>query len=731
MPDGKECAPNEVCWDTEHTPPGFGTCFPEDTCTLDGKWPCKPGYVCQDTLHRPPGFGICVVEFVPEEPRIESWSLWQGGDELLEGDWVGAGPGVVEIITTGPGSGSGLKAWAGNVEATCQATQAGNIERYTWQCNFPSGFAGTDPTVTVEVQLGNAAVQSKTYAVDLSPMEAEFTLKGAGDLGIALVGDSVIICAEAKTEPGAPATLISIDNIVAKVDGKLLSTLVWTERPGNTATKQCMTARLPESVPGAGNLEVSADITVTDEAHNTATTNKSAQVPLTRVAVHETLNISSAVMPLAWVSDRLVIGTSVEKSGVEYGYVNFYTARTRNLQPGKETIGKLTGLVTLGTNGLVAITSNDQAAVMAVDGQLHPESEICLSGEGGVPASARFPHGLSLLSIGAANNEGNWRFAIAVNDANTDEGRLLTYAPGNAVNPCVLSNALQGEIVAPLVGMDNPLETNNPMEMMVVSKNPASNPFAHFQNWKYSDTTSIWGNSGTSVGAIIAELFQVNSAAASRSESGSYWNFWITSSWNNTNASRTDFGLMRGQTDYATSSIMAGINESISPLVLDANGRAYVVVKPQGKPNHELHMYAANAATDDTFTLRATLSTAAPVGSPILGQSRSGYSDDTEIYVLTTDGTLYAFRANNLALLWEETFTKEDGTPPTALNIAPTAQPVLRNNQLWFVSEDGELYAVVVNSNGLNRSAKWPKAYRDNCNSSSHHVAYTNLPNCF
>jgi hypothetical protein len=108
------------------------------------------------------------------------------------------------------------------------------------------------------------------------------------------------------------------------------------------------------------------------------------------------------------------------------------------------------------------------------------------------------------------------------------------------------------------------------------------------------------------------------------------------------------------------------------------------------------------------------------VGSPLLGHP-GGTSQDSaspaEVYVVTTTGTVQAFDTTTATL--EPRWVQNLG-----IRISPTAQPVLVGSTLWVVSSSGEVRGVQVNSNGLSRSAQWPKAFRDNCNSSSGRVAY-------
>jgi outer membrane protein assembly factor BamB len=157
------------------------------------------------------------------------------------------------------------------------------------------------------------------------------------------------------------------------------------------------------------------------------------------------------------------------------------------------------------------------------------------------------------------------------------------------------------------------------------------------------------------------------------------------------------------------------ISPGASPAAIGSKGRAYVVdIHDSG---YRLHSFEWDADEPHADSL---LFSEAPIGSPLLGEP----IDDgpAEIYVVTNNGTVRAFDADSLALLWTEAL----GIP-----ISHEAQPVLVGNTLWVVGLQGQVRGVRVDSNGLNREAPWPKAFRDNCNTSSERVRPDNMPSCF
>ena len=730
LDDGKECKPNEICWPTQHTPPGLGTCLPDNSCTLDEGKECKPGHVCQDTPHAPPGVGTCETEEVSPTPVLVRWGLWQWGEELIplseEGEvenagWAGPGPAQLKVVTEGPGSNEGLQVWAGALTADCQeAQQVKTLERYLWSCAFDEGFANEGPTVVVHVQLGNHAPQSKTYPVETQAPEVVVSWKGSG-----LLGSTVTVCAEAKNRQGAPTHEVLLGDIDLDTDE---TTLVWEEDEENTATRKCKNARLPENIRTPASLNVRVDVTATDVARNTSTTHATGSWTLTRIAAHKSTGVFGAVMPLAWTNEHVVVGTSDQT----HGRVYFYDSQTLENSALVDT-GPLTGLSVLGNSGRVAIANNHQLSLLDMG---TPSQSVHACTSDSISTEAYFAHGLAVFSIGdAETGEGDWSFATPVNEGT--QKRLLAYFP-NEKSPddsCKPSSALPGKIIAPLVGMDDPFE------VMVISENPEFDPFdtqseapsAHVRIREYNNATSSWEETLASTGAFHISIVELINAVASYvsspniSEASHGWHFWISAAWENELTSKSGTNLMRGKMKDATTAMIGGANESLSALALDAEGFAYAVVKPMDN-DYELHRYEANAKTGDSHLSKAKLAQTPPVGSPILGQPIAGNAANAEVYVVTTDGTVYAFNIHTMALQWTQTLLNANEQPIT---IAATAQPVLNGNRLWVVSTDGELYSVVVNSDGLNKTAQWPTLHRDNCNSNSRHSTPSNLPSCF
>ncbi|MCL2259051.1 MAG: PQQ-like beta-propeller repeat protein, partial [Cystobacterineae bacterium] len=585
------------------------------------------------------------------------------------------------------GGEAGLNVWATRGEerlgvARCETVQNIGGVRYRWTCILGAGFAGQGPTVQVHVQSGKGGVQIKTYLVATAAPHALFNLSGSG-----LLGTTLTVCATARDGLNAAANFLVFGSMSATLDGSALA-LTWVEGAENAATRKCRSSTLP--LDRVGVLELSADIIITDVAHNLSTHPKKAQLALTRLATsHTQTGISNVVVPLAWTNGHLAIGTSNPGVGEEEGRVYFYNGDSGALGSVSE-VGALIGLSVLGSSGRVAIATGGgggRIALLEASG-LMSSNNICTARD--IAPQAYFPHPPTLLGIGGAKGEG-WRFALPANGKGT---HLLAYLPeASTCTPHLLP--LAEASLTPLVGLSN-------AEVLLAW---GSSPI-WFYTWRYNASNNTWAEANvvgaSQVGGHISTL--VMGAT----------HFWTT----HIGATGAFAALMRqdlGHTGDGAFMTQVASFEFLSAPALDAQGRAYVVAKSAGEA-YRLHRYATND-TPPTWS-HAPLGT--PVGSPLLGEARP--DSPAEVYVLTTNGALSAFRADTLELLWTENLN---------ISVSPMAQPILTGNRLWVVGEGGEIYALAVNSQGLSRSAQWPTLYRDNCNSNSLLSSPSSLPECF
>jgi hypothetical protein len=432
--------------------------------------------------------------------------------------------------------------------------------------------------------------------------------------------------------------------------------------------------------------------------------------------------LTGTVIPLAWTKGHLVIGTSNGSTGAVY----FYNPNTGKLS-NSENVGPLTGLSALGNSGRVAFTTldssgmNSRISVVGHDGHFVSSNRNtdCARSQSPISANVVFPYGPTLLSIGNNDGSGQWRFAVPMKDTrgfNQNDNRLLAYAPygseGNASNHCIQSSIKLWEPAASLAGMSG-------TELLFLYKGSAEGDHsAYIQQWNSSNSswTTLSGH------GFRGNFFHVLGIAADNQS------LWVANQ-ASSSFSRLAFAPKSG----GGGGFQTSVDFSSLP-ILDSNGKAYVVSKPSpdclGCPekNYELRYYGSDMSGGYTPpTKRGSLlqKDYAPVGSPIFGQPTG--SSPAEIYVVTTNGVVYTFDSDTLDMLGSpRAFLNKAGQP---IHIHPMAQPVLKGNRLWIIGTQGEIRAMVVNSNGLSTSARWPKMHRDNCNSNSY--LSSSLPNCF
>jgi hypothetical protein len=231
-------------------------------------------------------------------------------------------------------------------------------------------------------------------------------------------------------------------------------------------------------------------------------------------------------------------------------------------------------------------------------------------------------------------------------------------------------------------------------------------PKREWTAWEFAESASAWTEAAESTAAPPNFGLQREINALAIGPSDSIWASGHGES-GGTNAP----GLERVEWKPAFAKDKIGNKRPHGPVAIDETGRAYVVV------DFFVHRYEADGSG---YISGSTTLDGDPVGSPILGQPAEG--EDAEIYVVTKLGTVYAFDFATFNLLWEL---------PTGITISPAAQPLLVDNTLWFVGTQGQVRAIRVNSNGLNKKALWPKHLRDNCNTGNASSNPDELPECF
>jgi len=430
--------------------------------------------------------------------------------------------------------------------------------------------------------------------------------------------------------------------------------------------------------------------------------------------------LSGTTLPLAWTGGRLVIGTSAGNTG----QVHFFNPSGGALSSSAD-VGALTGLATVGNSGRVVFTNMHRISGMDLASTL---GNACARSDGILTHNASFPYGPTLLSVGNDDGTGNWRFAVPVVDTQGfawNDHRLLAYLPSAAdlANRCVQTTEFQWGPAAPLAWLPG-VSTAQPQLVVLQRQIAGERDDHHLGSVRIWDNTASAWTANVSTREFELVFTRVIGMAVDKD------NVWIAAQSND--VSRLHRGPRLGG--------IQGFQTSVtfcSPPALGTDGSAYVVVQPAPDceppvvcPNkdYEIHRYRPDMSGGyNHFPLIGTLSQQAfaAVGSPLLGQPVG--SNPAEVYVVTTGGTVHAFRADTLAPLWVVRLLNSANQP---IRVHPTAQPVLNGNRLWVMGTQGELRSVLVNSNGLSRSARWPKMHRDNCNSNSHLTTSASV-NCF
>ena len=461
----------------------------------------------------------------------------------------------------------------------------------------------------------------------------------------------------------------------------------------------------------------------------------------------EGLSPNAVSAPLAASGGRLLFGTSLGDTEANSSLYVFDTAAC--ILWGSLHTGAVQGpMVALGGDALVALAlgrggpaERSTARLALIDLEkakpnfVHDSEMDCVAGSGGSNNNALFDKGLFLMRIGSQHGQGNWRLGAPANAGNAS--RLLAYEPHvqktqercNATMCSCWGNEAPRTpfLLTPMKGIG----VDGLRELMTIH-----------------ETTSIWARAWFFCEICLdwdlqhseeIQTFKAPSGIAGGGTVQGREQMWLSGN-----------GLQRIYWKEKPE-VVLGEHWRTSPAAVDSEGRAYVVVQTSAQ-SHELQRFAYNAAQGEARECvvgdnspckswqhcmgmgsqaagtpglcqgapeaRTSSFVGEPVGSPILGQPLG--DKPAEVYVLTTTGTLLVFNADTLALLLEKALD---------IQVLPSAQPVLMGHVLWAVGSGGEVRGLQVNSDGLNRNAWWPKAFRDNCNTSN--LLSGVLPNCF
>jgi len=387
---------------------------------------------------------------------------------------------------------------------------------------------------------------------------------------------------------------------------------------------------------------------------------------------------TSVTQPLAMSAKRLLFGTSLGETEADSSLYVFDTAACTLV--GSLHTGTVQGpMVALGDTGRVAVAigshgppGREGQRLSLVDVSAKPDFVHANRDCGG---NFVFDQGLSLLDMADASTGTPWRLMAPANRPVWDDARLAVYTPDAESNHCDWYEWTSYCFRAPMSR-----DTNKAVVGVCETQGSPSETF--IQGRVFDATKGIWEFGPAAM--LGFSLKEVSPLAVVEK------NFWVK-----------DLSFE-------------------SPVAVDSQGRVYFAIKPGGSDGYHLRLEVPLSENKGHFEANSVPFDGAPVGSPILGEPMAG--GEGKVYLVTTTGRVLAYGAELGEPLW---------THNLGIHISPTAQPVLSGDTLWVVGAQGEIRGIRVGGHGLNRMAQWPKAFRDNCNTSSRLSTPTNLQSCF
>ena len=702
----KPCQNDEFCVATSLETDTAGECKDDTAGVLcDVAAPsCLQGQVCAENPANPTEnicrhgelMGGAVVAIISEV------SLSIAGQQVSASTgWVGPGAATLHVRTRGPDADKNLSVLT-DVAVTCDPV-AGKCEAEdcTWSCSLPAGWAGvglTGSSTAVTVRIGTGKEQVLTYRRSVEEPTFRIEPKPAA------LGEALEVCVTATATNASVAKLEA--DFELKVGGSPEGT--WTQSSlSNLAAnvqQQCWTTPLPVT-------NAAITLTVLAEAEDTlgnvgTDTYDSASKPLalTRISSCQ-VNVAATVSaPLAFSKGRLVFG-----AGDGLYFLDTQTCAA----PVRLQTGAVQGPMVVLGNDIALALGREGLAVVSEAMQGAPVMH-CLPGNGS-HAGAVFDKGLSVAGIGNGVSHSHWRLAAPANAYAQDKAVLLAYTPSEeGLRRCVGTTVLDATVaLTPAQNSDASVFALHGTALSTW-KLPQSNPWNE-EAWSVGDTGIKGTLAGIALDNTIPSLWLSASAPVTGGQTSAPVVFQL---WGVDEAAPIEPDLENTRTF------------GISPAAIDSQGNAYVVVSINGLAGFSGYdLLRLDAVGDVKARHRLAAGTGNVAGSPILGKPVSG--GQAEVYVVSAgtsanqSGKVIAFAANAStgdAPLW----TVELGFP-----VSKTAQPVLAGNTLWVVGTGGQVRGIRVNSNGLSDTAQWPKAFRDNCNTSSKLVTPTNYSGCF
>jgi hypothetical protein len=571
---------------------------------------------------------------------------------------------------------------------------------------LPAGWAGSagllGSAISVQVSIGNGTEQLLNYRRSFELPSINIAVAP----GTAVLGETLSVCIIA-TATNASVARLNIANMrvfaLDELDNELpLLASAWTEEEVSNAQK-CWTASLrvlDENLTEA-TLRVSAGA-IDTLGNAVAMTAQEWPLPLTRISscrVDAPVGANSVNAPLAFSDGSLVFGAGD----------NLYSLHTAscNALHSFQTGAVHGPMVVLGNSGNIALALGSSGlALLNVDTTEFTPG--CMpGGSNGSAANAVFDKGLSVVAIGANNNAYNdWRFAAPANAGN--QTALMAYGPLPSPTPtCTASGYMSSPIAL------TPAQNGAGSVLAVHDNALTARAFSNNQwspvSWAVDDLSLAGDVSGIALDDGMGSLWLSSGGPAQQGTAPAFLQLW-------------------GIGDNAPVTAPFDRTFRVSAAAIDEQGNAFVVAYVNGRSDGftGYELLRLDAAGDLGDRHRFPAGTGNVVGSPILGASGN-------LYVVSAGtqggtGKVFAFNVGNLSNpLW----TVDLGFP-----VSYEAQPVLVSNgngngTLWVVGTEGQVRGIHVASNGLSGTAQWPKAFRDNCNTSSKLVTQGEYPTCF
>jgi len=698
--DNRNCNAGQICVSSTNSAAAgtVGTCQSETigkVCSVDTH--CIPGQVCVAD--------VCSYGERDKDgkvvPALSGFQLVFNSAPVSVGGWVGSGAATLNVRARGPGADEKLnvKTALGALDTGSECTQnaACSENDCTWSCTLPAGWAGKDTSKNAEVRVSIATGAEKvlTYRLSLPNIVAIEAPT------FAVLGQELKVCIKATVaNPSTTVTEITPAFEITHDDDTSIpawNSLSWTKGSLSNG-QQCWTTILGSALPTGVTLnDLLKLVVVADATDSIGSVGEDVMLeqPLVLtggVACAVAGNTTNVTAPLAFANNRwLAFGAGNNTLRLFDTKATCDAAALSSLNTGAAVQGPM---VAMGDTLALALGGRLSVVDMTTQGLVL--NRDCAPAKTG----GSFDKGLALVGSSTA-----WQLAAPENT--TGNAVLMAYSPSeaDAADRCIGSAAIGAPIAL------TPAYNNKPGAVIAHGSNLSAWNFDG-QDWTKNDT---WTVGGVSTAGLLG--IALNGADS----------IWLSAS------AAPRLQLWQNGED-TPKSLIPESTQNVNPVAIDSQGRAYAMRRHAAGSGSEysLHRLSAAGVLEASFTFDA--GTGNTAGSPILGQPHSGNAADTEVYVVSTgtddggSGKVFAFKANDLS--------KELWKIDLGFRVASNAQPVLvphahGGGTLWLVGTGGQIRGIRVASNGLSSTAKWAKAFRDNCNTSNALVNNNNMSSCF